>query len=1053
MVDSACRFCLLDHKRLYNINNMNVIADYFLKNNRFTLFLLLFIAILGVYSYWMLPQERTPTIKIPVISVRAVVNGISAERAEKLLAIPMEKELRAVSGIKKVLSEVRDGHVSVALKFNHDTNMRIAMEDVRNQLDVIRPKLPRQLTSLTVQEMDLGSMPILHLAIVGDIEAVVLSKVARELKSKIEPLRDVLSVETEGLHEYVLELNFSPELVNYHGIQIQDIQRALSSSYAFVEYGMLESDVGSHKVKLEGELDSYKKIMDLVLKAGEGQFVTVRDVATVRFARKDNHELVRVNGKPAVVLKVAKREGSNITEVVKRVEHICDSAARFLPKDVSLLFLQDQSEEVKSALRELENTLVFSVILVSVVMMIFMGIRTAILIAVAIPVSVLFSITVVYLMGYTINIVILFTLIMVIGMLVDDAIVVSEYADRKMAHGFSRLEAYRLAATAMFGPVATSTMIRLSVFIPLLFWPGFTGEFMKYIPVVSISALVGSWITALIFTPVLGAMFGRGSATSPGELARVNAIEDIDIENLGKGARFYTKVLGVVLDHPIKFVSIVSGVLIFSTVAYFTLGPGGEFFPDIEPDQATITVKSDSNLSLKEKDFLMKEVEGRISEVAGIKYLYTRLSDSKASTSSEVLGVIHVEFVNWYLRAKSSKVLRNIETLLKDMKGVFFDIAQYSMKPSVGKQLEISLRADDPALVQKAARVLQKEMSASQGFRGVSSDNPVSGMEWVMMVDRKKADVAAVSVSMIGQYIKMLTDGLLVGTYYPKDSTDGVDIIARFQEKHRSLKYLDNFLINTMYGPRPVSSFISRKARSSTGTINRIDGLRAITISSDIAPGYSIADRVRYVKEVLDREPRVEVAFLGDMEDQAASETFLIKSFFLILLMIALVLIAEFNSWYYVMVVMTAVFLSTTCVFLGFLLTSKVFGIVMGGVGIIVLAGVVVNNNILLVDAFCANIKSGLSYRDAIIKSALSRFRPIFLTVITGVLGLMPMVLRLSVDFIGRNILYDSPTSQLWFELSTTTSMGLLFATAVTLLFTPAVLMCGGRQKSSHKVL
>ncbi|KJV86519.1 acrB/AcrD/AcrF family protein [Anaplasma phagocytophilum str. CRT53-1] len=375
------------------------------------------------------------------------------------------------------------------------------------------------------------------------------------------------------------------------------------------------------------------------------------------------------------------------------------------------------------------------------------------------------------------------------------------------------------------------------------------------------------------------------------------------------------------------------------------------------------------------------------------------------------------------------------------------------MKPSVGKQLEISLRADDPALVQKAARVLQKEMSASQGFRGVSSDNSVSGMEWVMMVDRKKADVAAVSVSMIGQYIKMLTDGLLVGTYYPKDSTDGVDIIARFQEKHRSLKYLDNFLINTMYGPRPVSSFISRKARSSTGTINRIDGLRAITISSDIAPGYSIADRVRYIKGVLDREPRVEVAFLGDMEDQAESKTFLIKSFFLILLMIALVLIAEFNSWYYVMVVMTAVFLSTTCVFLGFLLTSKVFGIVMGGVGIIVLAGVVVNNNILLIDAFCANIKSGLSCRDAIIKSALSRFRPIFLTVITGVLGLLPMVLRLSVDFIGRSILYDSPTSQLWFELSTTTSMGLLFATAVTLLFTPAVLMCGGRQKSSHKVL
>ncbi|MDB1135163.1 efflux RND transporter permease subunit [Candidatus Anaplasma sp. TIGMIC] len=1023
---------------------MDLILGCFLKRNRFMMFLLASIVAFGTYAYFTLPRERTPTIKVPVISIVAVVDGISEEKAEKLLVSPIEKEVQAVSGVKKVISVAKDGSATVVLKFSHGTDMRAAMEDVRTKLDLARSELPRELKSLIAKEVDLGAAPVLHVAVAGDVQGAILSKVARSLKSSIESLGGVLSVEAEGLQEYVVEINFFPELLNHYGIQVQDIQRAITGSYSFVEYGVMESEIGRHKVKLTGELDSYKKIQDLVLKAKGDEFVTISDVAKVNFTEKAVSEFVRVDGKAAVVLKVSKKSGSDITEVVGKIKNILDEASSLLPSNVALIFLQDQSQEVKYVLHELENTLVFSVVLVLLVMMVFMGFRTAILVAVAIPVSALLGVSVIYIMGYTLNIVILFTLIMVIGMLVDDAIVVSEYADRKMAHGMDRVFAYKSAAVAMFWPIAAATATRLAVFIPLLFWPGVTGEFIKYIPVVSISTLVGSWIVALIFTPVLGSMFGKVSAVSPEEVKRINAIEDLDFDSLGKCTRFYAKVLFVVLDHPRKFVCIVTSVLVLSTVMYFSFGPGVEFFPDVEPDRALIIAKSDNNLSVGERDLIILDVEEKIRNIAGVRHIYTRSVEKWGDASSGVVGVIGIEFFDWFLREKSSKILRDILHRIKGVKGVFFDVEYESMKPSRGKQIEISLRADNKVLLNDAASVLEKAMSASQGFVGVSKDTLTSGYEWILDVDRKRARASGVDVYLIGQYIKLLTDGLVVGKYYPSDFDDGIDIIARFNEKHRSLKGIDSLQINTHYGTVPVSYFMNRKARAAAGSIKRVNGMRSMTISSYIAPGMYVSERVGYIKSALQGavDPSVEVSFLGDMEDQEESKAFLIKAFAMVLVMISLVLMCELNSFYYVFVVMTAVFLSTTCVFFGFLLTYKVFGVVMGGVGIIVLAGVVVNNNILLIDAFRSNVDSSLSRKEAIMKSALSRLRPIFLTVITGVLGLMPMVLRLSVDFIYGRILYDSPASQLWFELSTTTSMGLLLATIVTLLYTPAVLMC-----------
>ncbi len=345
-------------------------------------------------------------------------------------------------------------------------------------------------------------------------------------------------------------------------------------------------------------------------------------------------------------------------------------------------------------------------------------------------------------------------------------------------------------------------------------------------------------------------------------------------------------------------------------------------------------------------------------------------------------------------------------------------------------------------------------MGESQGFTGVTRDNLLTGAEWSVDINRKKAISFGADVVLVGQFVKLLTSGTIVGKYYPEGAKDGVDILARFREGDRSLKGLDRLSINTVHGVVPVSYFVEEKVRRGVDVIKRVDGLKSLTIYSNLLPGHLMSERVEYLKGILDEQVGSDVtaSFLGDIESQEESREFLITAFCLVLLLMVLVLVGELNSFYYVAVVITAVFLSTTCVFLGFLVTYKAFGVVMGGVGIIVLSGIVVNNNILLVDAYRENLETLQDRKEAILKSALSRLRPIFLTVITGVLGLLPMVLRVSIDFLGRRVLYDSPSSQMWFELSTTTSVGLLLATVITLLFTPAILILGEKKGEVAKV-
>ncbi|QXK91994.1 efflux RND transporter permease subunit [Neoehrlichia mikurensis] len=1025
---------------------MKVIAGFFFKKNRFTLFLLASILCLGLYSYINIPREKTPEIKIPILSISTSVQGMSPEDAEKLLILPIEKEVKFIEGIERITSIARDGIVNVMLEFIAGFDHKKAMENVRSKLESIRSRLPKEANFPVIHEIDLSLFPVLSIGLVGDIPERTLMKIAQELQHKIETLSNVLSLKIIGMRKDILEVIISPDTINMYNLHMEEILLAIARNNKFIQSGNLESYVGNYTLNIEGLLKNYQDIMNIPIKVDGNSVVTVKDIATVRPTFESAKSFARVNGNPCLVLEVSKKSGKNTIETIQQVKNLINDVKSFFPKNLSIIYLQDQSHEILDILNELQNTIIISILLVIVVMMICMGVRVAILVSLSIPISFLLGITAMYFMGCTLNVVILFSLIMAVGMLVDDAIVINEYADRKMISGFSKKEAFQKAAYDMFWPVASATLTKLAVFCPLLFWPGVTGEFMKYIPIALITTLTGSWIMAIIFMPVLGSIFGKPSVSSSEDMEKINAIESGDISKLGIFFRYYAYMLNNVLDYPKKFIFIVTAILLMSTITYFTIGPGVKFFPNIEPSMIIINVQTDSNLSIYEKSNIIKEIEEKIANIDDVKFFYSKIGDIG---SDELIGKIHIELKDWKFRRKSRKILKDMLYLIKDIKGIIINIEEEKMGPNKGKPIQINLSSYDIKSINSAAAKVTSLMAKSSGFIDIVSDNSSLEMEWRIDIDRYKAAKFGANVSMIGDFLKMITDGVILNKYYPSNSNEEVDIIAKFTKDYRRLGALKTLFINTIYGPVSIENFITKKAFYKVKKIKRIDGLRTLSISSNLEAGYFADERIKYLQSKLkqDWDSKVLINFDGEIKNQKDSENFLLKAFIIVIVLIAAILIIEFNNLYYVFTIMTAIFLSTTCVFFGLLLTYQVFGVVMGGVGIIVLAGVIVNNNILLIDAFCANLNNITVKKEAIIRAALTRIRPILLTVVTGVLGLVPMIFKVSIDFLHRDILYDSPSSQLWVELSITISIGLMLATVITLFFTPSLLMISNIKK------
>ena len=1037
---------------------MKSLIDFALYKNRATFFLFISLFIVGIHSYIYLPKESSPDIQIPFVFVSAELRGISAEDSERLLVRPMEEELKSLEAVKEMTSVAMDGSGQVTLEFDTNYDINKALSHVRDKIDNIESKLPSGISTPKVKEINLSSMPILYIGLASEtLPELTLNKTASSLKEIIESIPGILEVNIAGKRKEHVEIVLNPQEIEFYEINIEKVAKALSRNNTIIPLGSIHLNQSKIPVILPSTFDKLSDIMDTPISAKNHSIIRLKDIAQIKYTFDDPKSLTRMNGKPCVVLEISKRSGYNIIEVSQKVRELLENQKHLIPDNLEIIYSRDAANKITNMISDLENNILFSILLVVAIITIFVNIRSSLLVSIAIPGSFLIGLCIINYLGFTLNIVVLFSLILSVGMLVDSAIVISEYADRKMILGISPKSAFRDASYSMIWPITSSTLTTIVVFMPLLFWPGIVGKFMQYLPSTLIATLFGSIIMALIFIPLIGTIIGKPSTLDPNKIEKMQAINDGNTNKLSKYLSIYYLLLEKVLQSPIKFSSSIVLLMILVTIAFAHLGKGVEFFPKIEPDFINVLIRSsDSNISLEKKDLISKEVEKIIHNKFN-KYISVSYSSSGIVTSSlqaprDTISALQLELTNWQYRPKSSHISSEIKKSLSDVSGVIIDITEEKKGPSGSKPIQISILSNDIESLDKMHKLLISKINTIGGFKNLDNGLELPKLAWHLEINKEKAMYQGTDVLEIGTIIQALTsNGVLLTKYRPHDSTEEIDIIAKFDSDYQNPQYLDSMSMKKNNNLIHFSDFTTKALKQHTYKINRLNGIRSITLSSDVENGILVDEQINKLSNSIQSsewDPKVLIKFRGETKNQQETSSFLKTAFIIALSAIILILTLEFNSFYFTFVTMTAIFLSTTGVIIGLLITGQPFGIVMCGVGIIALAGIVVNNNILLIDAYKEAINNGNDPFTAVSKAAISRFRPILLTAGTTVLGLIPMIFKINIDFFNLKVTYGAPSGQWWQQLSTAIAGGLAFSTILTLFFTPALLIIGTKIQS-----
>ena len=1030
---------------------MNAIIDAAFARTRSVALAFVMIVVMGAVAYTTIPKEADPDIPIPIIYISMTYEGISPEDSERLLIRPMEKELQSIEGIKEIRSVASEGYGAVTLEFDAGFNPDTALEDVREKVDIARAELPLETDEPRVSEVNIALFPVITVGLSGNVPERTLVRIARNLRDKLEALGGVLDVDIGGDREELLEIIVDPMVLETYKISFADILNTVQRNNRLVAAGALETSAGRMVLKVPGVIEEAEDLLNLPVMVAGKTVVKFSDVASVRRSYKDPQGFARVDGKPALALEVKKRVGANIVETIKDVRAVVAAEKAAWPPGVDVSFMQDKSEQIRDILSDLQNNVLAAIALVMIVIIAAIGVRPAILVGLAIPGSFLAGILVISWLGLTLNIVVLFSLILVVGMLVDGAIVTTELADRKMLEGKPPRQAYAEAAKRMSWPITASTATTMAVFLPLLFWPGIVGEFMKFLPITVLATLAASLAMALVFIPVLGGIFGRADTGDRRLLNAIRAAEDGDLDKIGGVAGLYLRTLRQLLAHPGKVLGVAVALLIGTYVAFGLFGRGVEFFPDVEPDAAQVQVRARGDLSVTEIDAVVRKAEMRLLAMPYFETVYARTvgagsPPSQTGSAEDVVGVIQLEFTDWRTRPPASEILQEVRNKTADIPGVILEVRKQEGGPSAGKPIEVRVTSRDPEKMPPVVEKLLAYMKQIGGYVDVQDSRPLPGVEWRLKVDRERAARNGADVAVLGEAVSMLTNGMLVAEYRPDDADEEVDIRLRLPLAERNLEHLNRLRVPTANGQVPIGNFVSFEPAQKTGNLNRTDGYRVIEIKADVADGLLVDDQVSKLKAAVaesDFDPGVRVIFKGEDADQREAGAFLIKAFLIAIFTMTAILVTQFNSFYQTALVLSAIVFSTAGVMLGLLVTNQPFGIVMCGIGIIALAGIVVNNNIVLIDTYNDLRSRGMSAQEAILRTAAQRMRPVLLTSITTVLGLMPMVFSLSIDIISQDVSVGAPSTQWWTQLSSSIAGGLAFATLLTLVLTPCLLMLG----------
>jgi len=1012
-----------------------------LKRQATVLALLVIIVIAGIYCYATLPRESFPDITIPYVFVTTTYEGVAPEDMEQLITIPIERKLKGIDNVEEIRSTSAEGISTVAIKFLPKVDLDDAVQKVRDKVDQAKNDLPADLADdPTIAEVNFSDMPVIRVVLSGPFSLRRLQSLAEDLQDQIESVTGVLEARISGGLEREIHVEFDLDRVGAYNVPFSSIINSVTRSNVNMPGGSMDIGDAKYLVRVPEDFKHPSEIFSIVAFVRDGMPVYLRDVADIRDSFKDPLTRSRINGEKSVTIAVSKRSGENIVRVTDEVKRIVDEMRPQLPQTLKIDLTADMSNDVRLMVADLENNIISGLILVIVIIFVFIGGQSAIFVALAIPYSMF--ITFVLLTGFnvTLNMVVLFSLILALGMLVDNGIVIVENIYRHMQQGKTRQDAARVGADQVAWPVITSTLTTLGAFSPMMFWPGIMGEFMGYLPLTLIMALSASLFVALIINPVLSARYQKVPPVNQKNNPHPR-------EPVVK--RVYLALLRWCLRRRWVVVLFSFVMLVAALVAFSIFGKGVEFFPETEPKRAYVNIKAPEGTNLDASDKLVAQAEKIVSEYEDIRYVISNIGAlggdpfSQGGTGTHINRVV-LDFKDFHDRSRSSSGIVNEirQRILKTIRGAEAQVEKEEEGPPTGAPINIEISGEDILVLGELAAMVRKEIRDITGLVDLK-DNFVKGKPEIRVrVDKEKAALMGLDTYTIAYTVKAAINGVKAGVF--REGKDEYDIIARLpQRDRRSIENLKRITVSGPLGePIPLTTLAEVSLGSGIGAIMRLDQKRVVTLSGDVS-GRLANDVIKEIDSRLQQNivwPRGYVyRFSGEQEEQAKAQAFLGKAFFAAIAIILLILLTQFNSFVTPLIILTSVVLSLVGVFIGLLVTGTAFGVIMTGIGVISLAGVVVNNAIVLIDYYNQLLAKGLSSYDALIRAGSVRFRPVMLTAITTILGLLPMATGVSFDF--RKLAWDigGESSQWWGPMAVAVIFGLGFATLLTLVVVPVL--------------
>ncbi|MBT5578481.1 MAG: efflux RND transporter permease subunit [Porticoccaceae bacterium] len=1031
---------------------LSLIVDH----SRATLSIMLLILIAGAGSRLSMPVELNPNVTLPVVMIMVRHDGISPEDGARLLIRPIEKELKTLDGLEEVKATARESVVTVTAEFEVADNIKEIVAEVREAVNRAKAEFPQETKEPIVNELSPSPEPTIVITFSGDnVTERELFKAAKFYQRELEMLPDVLKADVSGDREEVVDVIVNPSRLEQYGLRIDELVRAVRVNNLLIPAGELDAAQGRFGIKIPALIETAEDIRALPVRNNAEGSITLGDVASVRRTFKDAAGYSFINGEKAIAIEVRKRLNANLIETVEASRATVERYRDQFSADMNIDYVFDSSVMTNQMVNELQGNIITAMCLVLILVVATLGVKSGLLVGFGIPFCLLGALIIINVLGYSFNFMVMFGLLLSLGMLIDGAIVVVEFANTQTAAGLPTREAYIAAVRRMAIPVIASTGTTLAAFLPLLFWPGVSGDFMSYLPITVFAVLAWSLTYALIFAPTLGIVLARrrGKQKKLPEDHQSEKSAKTLLEPLLNG---YLNILRPVIRAPVVSAAVAMALLIAIFDIYGRFNAGQEFFTSVESQYGMAEVRAQGNMSLEEQRQITMQVQDIVSAVPGVNKLYGYATGGGmmvfgTDVSRDKISSFLVELYPREERDRgSAEVFSEIRQRTQSLPGVYVTAVEMETGPPTGKDIQMQISSSDRQAMYRATALIKQWIADNvEGVRDLQDTSPLAGIQWEVEVDRSRAAMLGVNVADVGNMVQMVTGGVMIGEFRPDDAADEIEIRLRYPEQDRQLASIDSLRVNTPQGAVPVSSFSERLARPRVDAIQRIDMVETVFILANSEEGYLADNQTGQIANWLETQDfgsSVNITFRGANEEQAKAAAFLSTAFSLAMSVMLIMLVMQFNSFYQAGLILFSVVMSTAGVLLGLLIAQATFSTVLTGVGIVALAGIVVNNNIVLIDTYNYLRRSnpGLSASDAVYKAAKSRFRPVMLTSVTTIVGLLPLANGLSIDLVNRSYTFGGMVASWWQPLASAIVNGLIVSTVLTLLLTPAMLLLPG---------